>query len=167
MGGQNIPVTDILFELVQCETGIQNPDGTKKIRPGVCTDFLFKLPIGHFFLSYHHANAEFKMPDDPNIPLLMVSAGSGIGPFRSFWQQRSLLHWPRENAWLYFGCRDSSENMFDEETSKVVQRSVAFSRLPDKPKNYVQDLLTRNGAHISEIVLNQKAHIFICGKVRI
>ena len=52
----------------------------------------------------------FKMPDDPNVPILMISAGSGIAPFRSFWQQRMLLHWPRSTAWLYYGCRNEMEN---------------------------------------------------------
>ena len=49
-----------------------------KKRKGVCTSFLDRLPVGGQFLSYHHANAMFKMPDDPNVPILMISAGSGI-----------------------------------------------------------------------------------------
>ena len=38
-----------------------------KKRKGVCTSFLDRLPVGGQFLSYHHANAMFKMPDDPNL----------------------------------------------------------------------------------------------------
>ena len=72
-------------------------------------------------LSYHHSNAQFKMPNDPNVPVIMISAGSGIAPFRAFWQQRMIKHYPKSSAWLYFGCRDVTENMFSDETSKFVQ----------------------------------------------
>ena len=80
-GDQNIPVTDLMVEMVEYETGIPSlsqPNQFKR-RKGVCTSFLARLPIGGQFLSYHHSNAMFKMPDDPNIPILMISAGSGIG----------------------------------------------------------------------------------------
>ena len=116
------------------------------------------------FLSYHHSNAMFKMPDDPNVPILMVSAGSGIAPFRSFWQQRMLLHWPRSTAWLYHGCRNRSENMFEDETSKIVQRHVAMSRVGDT-KQYVQDLLLRDQTFVYDVIANRKGHIYLCGKV--
>lgn len=116
-------------------------------------------------MTYHHSNAQFKMPNDPNLPIVMVSAGSGIAPFRAFWQQRMLRHWPKTSAWLYFGCRDGTENMFAEETSKIVQRRVAFSRIDKDSKEYVQDLLERDAAQIVDLVLNQKAHLYICGKV--
>ena len=115
-------------------------------------------------MSYHHSNAMFKMPDDPNVPILMVSAGSGIAPFRSFWQQRMLLHWPRSTAWLYHGCRNRSENMFEDETSKIVQRHVAMSRVGDT-KQYVQDLLLRDQTFVYDVIANRKGHIYLCGKV--
>ena len=112
-------------------------------------------------MSYHHSNAMFKMPDDPNVPILMVSAGSGIAPFRSFWQQRMLLHWPRSTAWLYHGCRNRSENMFEDETSKIVQRHVAMSRVGDT-KQYVQDLLLRDQTFANREELDEHKKVHLC-----
>jgi hypothetical protein len=44
-------------------------------------------------LSYHHSNAQFKMPNDPNVPVIMISAGSGIAPFRHGLLNRWTSHW--------------------------------------------------------------------------
>ena len=84
--------------------------------------------------------------------------------FRAFWQQRSLLHWDKNSAWLYFGCRDENENLFEEETAKSVQRIVAFSR-KNNSKIYVQDLVVNDGELIYDLIMNRKAHFYICGKV--
>ena len=116
-------------------------------------------------MSYHHSNAQFKMPNDPNVPILMVSAGSGIAPFRAFWQQRMLRHYPKTSAWLYFGCRDVTENMFSDETQKFVQRRVAFSRIDKDRKEYVQDLIEQDCAQVYDLIANHQAHLYICGKV--
>ena len=121
--------------------------------------------IGGRFLSYHHSNAQFKMPNDPNVPVLMISAGSGIAPFRAFWQQRMLRHYPKTSAWLYFGCRDVTENMFSDETQKFVQRRVAFSRIDKNRKEYVQDLIEQDCAQVYDLIANHQAHLYICGKV--
>ena len=105
------------------------------------------------------------MPNDPLVPVIMVSAGSGIAPFRAFWQQRIVKQYPKSSAWLYFGCRDVTENMFSDETSKVVQRRVAFSRIDRERKEYVQDLIEQDCAQVYDMIANHQAHIYICGKV--
>ena len=54
--------------------------------------------------------------------------------------------------------------MFEDETSKVVQRIVAMSR--EGPKQYVQDLLQRDQAFVHDVISNRKGNIYICGKVK-
>ena len=74
------------------------------------------------------------------------------------------MHWDKNSAWLYFGCRDENENLFEEETAKSVQRIVAFSR-KNNSKIYVQDLVVNDGELIYDLIMNRKAHFYICGKV--
>ena len=84
-GIKNIPVTDLMVEMLEYETGFKDnlQSDQCETRKGVCTSFLDRLPIGGKFLSYHHANAVFKMPDDSNASILMISAGSGIGKYQN------------------------------------------------------------------------------------
>ena len=193
-GIKNIPVTDLMVEMLEYETGFKDnlQSDQCETRKGVCTSFLDRLPIGGKFLSYHHANAVFKMPDDSNASILMISSGSGIGkyqndtlaliffpiknilkrqsisaPFRAFWQQRVLLDMPKSKAWLYHGCRNLSENVFDDETKNIVHRHTAMSRINGKEKKYVQHLLARDQSFVYDFIAFRKGYIYICGSVSI
>ena len=64
-------------------------------------------------------------------------------------------------------CRDATEDMFADETAKIVQRKVAFSRLHKDHKVYVQDLIEKNAAKVYDLIANHQAHFFICGKATV
>jgi sulfite reductase alpha subunit-like flavoprotein len=64
-------------------------------------------------------------------------------------------------------CRDATEDMFADETAKIVQRKVAFSRIYEDHKVYVQDLIEKNAAKVYDLIANHQAHFFICGKVTV
>ena len=85
--------------------------------------------------------------------------------FRAFWQKRKAVQCSQSIAWLYFGCRDVTENMFALETSELVTRKVAFSRNEDAKKEYVQDLLEKDGPLIYKLIKNCQANLYICGSV--
>ena len=86
--------------------------------------------------------------------------------FRPFWQQRKIQQCPKSSTWLYFGCRDDTENLFSEETNGLVERRDAFSRQFKDSKVYIQDLLARDGALVNDLIMNQKAIVYICGRVK-
>lgn len=58
---------------------------------------------------YISKNPDFRLPDDPAVPIIMVGPGTGLAPFRSFILQRMLEHKLGRPApgpmHLYFGCR--------------------------------------------------------------
>ena len=64
----------------------------------------------------------------------------------------------------FFFVMNRSENMFEDETSKVVQRHVAMSRVGDT-KQYVQDLLLKDQTFVYDVIANRKGQIYLCGKV--
>ena len=87
------------------------------------------------------------MPDDQYLPIVMIGPGTGIAPFRAFWQHR--LHQlsngkKREDLGpleLYFGCRTSTlDFIYQDELSNMQSRGVlealhiALSREPGQPK---------------------------------
>ena len=72
-----------------------------------------------------------------------------------------------ETFWFlsrFFFVMNRSENMFEDETSKIVQRHVAMSRVGDT-KQYVQDLLLKDQTFVYDVIANRKGQIYLCGKV--
>ena len=100
----------------------------------------------------------FRLPADKTCPIIMVGAGTGIAPFRSFWQERKIdmemmqvpsgingTGWGK--MYLYFGCRQSKvDELYSNELDQLVKEKVittlylAFSREPNKKKvNFVNE----------------------------
>jgi nitric oxide synthase oxygenase domain/subunit/sulfite reductase alpha subunit-like flavoprotein len=55
---------------------------------GVCSNWLNKIEIGSTVPCFFRKAANFHMPLDPMTPIIMVGPGTGIAPFRSFWEER-------------------------------------------------------------------------------
>ena len=114
----------------------------------------------------------------------MVGAGTGIAPFRSFWQERKIdmemMPTPQGingTLWgemiLYFGCRQAKvDELYKNELDQLINEKVitelhsAYSREPGKPKVYVQDLLEKNMQSVFDAIYNKKGHFYVCGDVR-
>jgi len=124
------------------------------------------------------------LPDDKTCPIVMVGAGTGIAPFRSFWQERKIdmdmMQTPNGyngNAWgemfLYFGCRQQNvDELYRNEIDQLVSDKVikefysVYSREPNKPKVYVQDVMEKNMDSIFDAIFNKRGHFYVCGDVR-
>ena len=55
---------------------------------GVCSTWLNKVDLGEVIPCFIRKAHAFRMPKDPRVPIIMVGPGTGIAPFRSFWQDR-------------------------------------------------------------------------------
>ena len=112
-------------------------------------------------------NKRFRLPEDDEVPIIMVGPGTGIAPFRAFVEDRAT----REGSgpsWLIFGDQHYTYDFLyqlewqDHLNSGALTRlDVAFSR--DQPeKVYVQDRIREKAGEIWEW-LEQGAHFYVCG----
>ncbi|XP_077571063.1 nitric oxide synthase 1 isoform X2 [Stigmatopora nigra] len=152
-------------------------DGEGPVHHGVCSSWLNRIEKGDMVPCFVRSAPSFRLPKDHQAPCILVGPGTGIAPFRSFWQQRmfDLQHKGVESRpmILVFGCRQSEmDHIYKEETIQARNKEVfkelytAYSREPGKPKKYVQDILRE---HLSERVYRclreEGGHIYVCGDV--
>ena len=112
-------------------------------------------------------NDNFRLPANPETPVIMIGPGTGIAPFRAFMQQRAADEAPGKN-WLFFGNPHFTEDfLYQVEWQRYVKDGVltridlAWSR-DQKEKVYVQDKLREQGAELWRWI-NDGAHIYVCG----
>lgn len=112
-------------------------------------------------------NDNFRLPENPETPVIMIGPGTGIAPFRAFMQQRAADEAPGKN-WLFFGNPHFTEDfLYQVEWQRYVKDGVlnridlAWSR-DQKEKIYVQDKLREQGAELWRWI-NDGAHIYVCG----
>jgi len=112
-------------------------------------------------------NKNFKLPSDPDTPIIMVGPGTGIAPFRAFMQEREAKGHKGKN-WLFFGDRNfETDFLYQREWLQwrklglLNRLDVAFSR--DGPeKVYVQHRI-REAAPQVWAWLEEGAHFYVCG----
>jgi len=112
-------------------------------------------------------NPHFRLPADPDRPIVMIGPGTGVAPFRAFLQQREVVG-ARGRSWLFFGARQFTHDFLyqlewqDWLASGVLSRmDVAFSR--DQPeKIYVQHRMWEARRELFAW-LAEGAALYVCG----
>ncbi len=138
---------------------------------GTCSNYLTELSPGDTFSAVvREPTANFRLPDDPGVPLLMIGPGTGLAPFRGFLQARDLAAKSGAQlgpARLYFGCRDPEEDFLyrseleDYDARGIANVRTAFSR-SGKTRHYVQDLIAQDADEVWAM-LEAGARIYVCG----
>ena len=139
-----------------------------RIHNGVCSNFLSKsdtnLQKVNIFLS---KNNSFRLPENDNVPIIMVGPGTGLAPFKAFLEEREARKAQGKN-WLFFGDQTEKHDFIYKdiligmkERGLITNLSLAFSR-DQKEKIYVQNKLDENGAEIFNW-LEDGAYFYICG----
>lgn len=112
-------------------------------------------------------NDNFRLPTDPNTPIIMIGPGTGIAPFRAFLQQREADGALGEN-WLFFGNPHFTDDfLYQVEWQRYVKEGLltkidlAWSR-DQAEKIYVQDRMREKSAEVWSWI-KQGAHIYVCG----
>lgn len=137
-------------------------------REGVASTFIAdRHKVGDQLKIYVKSNKNFRLPEDPDRPVIMIGPGTGVAPFRAFLQERQAIGAKGKN-WLFFGDRTYTHDFLyqldwqDFERDGVLDRiDVAFSR--DQPeKIYVQDRMWARRAELFAW-LEEGAALYVCG----
>lgn len=136
-------------------------------RYGLCSDYLTMLPEGATISFYIHSNKMFRLPALGTTDMIMIGAGTGVAPFRSFVAERAVQGAPGRN-WLFFGEQRfrtdflyQTEWQSHQDSGVLTRINTAFSR-DQKDKVYVQHRLKENGKEIYNW-LESGASVYICG----
>ncbi|QWZ66225.1 assimilatory sulfite reductase (NADPH) flavoprotein subunit [Aeromonas sp. FDAARGOS 1417] len=141
-------------------------DGT--VRSGAASSYLADRLIedGEVRVFVEH-NDNFRLPQNPDTPVIMVGPGTGIAPFRAFMQEREAQGAEGKN-WLFFGNPHFTQDfLYQVEWQRYVKSgllskiSLAFSR-DQANKIYVQDRLREAGQELY-LWLEAGAHFYVCG----
>ncbi|WP_409018071.1 bifunctional cytochrome P450/NADPH--P450 reductase [Bacillus velezensis] len=138
---------------------------------GVASNYLAdRGPEDGIVMFVRTPETRFRLPEDPEKPIIMVGPGTGVAPFRGFLQARAALKKEGKElgeAHLYFGCRNDHDFIYRDELEAyekdgIVTLHTAFSRKEGVPKTYVQHLMAKDaGALIS--ILDRGGHLYVCG----
>ncbi len=141
-----------------------------RVRKGVCSTFMAERATDGPFPVYP-TTSKFRLPENPDTPMIMVGPGTGIAPFRAFLQERKAIG-ARGKSWLFFGSQRAHCDYFygDEfaqlkEEGFLTRIDCAFSR-DQEHKVYVQHRMEENGAELWRWIEEEGAHFFVCGDAK-
>ncbi|MGJ7066987.1 flavodoxin domain-containing protein [Morganella morganii] len=153
---------------VHLTAGVVEYSTDGRARYGAATRYLtHQLQPGDSVACFIEHNDHFRLPDDPEKPVIMIGPGTGIAPFRAFLQQRAAQQSGGKN-WLITGNpHEKSDFLYETELTDFVRQGVltelttAWSR--DQPqKVYVQDKLAERRETVWRW-LEQGAYLHVCG----
>ena len=153
---------------VHLTVGVVRYDSNGRERKGVCSTYLAdRIKEGNAIDVFVTANKHFKVPANPDAPLIMVGPGTGIAPFRAFIEERQATGAKGKN-WLIFGDQHYLTDFLYQtewqnylEDGVLTKLDVAFSR-DQAEKVYVQDRMRENGKELYTW-LEEGSSFCVCG----
>lgn len=135
--------------------GVCSVQLAERIQPGD------KLPL------FIQSNSNFKLPENPDAPVIMIGPGTGVAPFRAFLGEREETG-AQGKTWLFYGDQHfSTDFLYQVEWQRwlkegvLTRMDVAFSRDTDK-KVYVQHRMLEKASELY-LWLQEGAVVYVCG----
>ncbi|CCC71796.1 hypothetical protein NCAS_0I01280 [Naumovozyma castellii] len=157
--GPNDPNIELTIAIVKYRTIL------RKIRKGVCTDYIAHLKEGdHLRYKIQHNN--LVRDNYHGRPMILVSPGVGIAPLMSIVKAKL-----SEDINFFFGCRFKDkdylyQNLLEEwEKEKRIKLHPVFSRDRENSPDtkYVQDVLWKLGPEMTNLIVKENAIMCLCG----
>ena len=154
--------------VVQTTVRVVRYDSHGKERQGLASGHIGeRAPLAAKMPIFLHANAQFRLPEDPTKPIIMIGPGTGIAPFRAFLEERQAKGETGDN-WLFFGEQRRALDYLYQDQFETMHRDgfltrldTAFSRDQAK-KIYVQDRIQEHAAEVYAW-LERGAYFYVCG----
>jgi sulfite reductase (NADPH) flavoprotein alpha-component len=153
---------------VHLTIGAVRYDSHGRERKGVCSILTAeRLQSGDTLPIFIQHNPNFKLPENPETPIIMVGPGTGVAPFRSFMQEREEAG-AEGKSWMFFGDQHFvTDFLYQTEWQKwlkdgvLTKMDVAFSRDTNE-KVYVQHRMLEQSKEVFAW-LQEGAVVYICG----
>lgn len=137
-------------------------------RKGVAsTQVAERLQPGDTLPVYIQKNQNFRLPQNPDTPIIMVGPGTGVAPFRAFMQEREEIG-AEGKSWMFFGDQHFvTDFLYQTEWQKwikdgvLTRMDVAFSR-DQEEKVYVQNRMQEHSKELFQW-LEEGAVVYVCG----
>lgn len=155
---------------------IASIDGTKKTvsivqsvytfegsqKAGVASRWLRSLAKGQIVKATFTKTAFHIPQDDEGAPVVLISAGAGIAPCRTFW-----LSGRRNPTYLFCGCNSPEDLPFSTEIDLLKKKGllypfIAFSR-GSTSKIELEGLLRQERATLLDLLYNSRTRLYVCG----
>lgn len=137
-----------------------------RVVAGVASHYLAALEPGEEIRVYPHRNRRFQLPDEQQAPVILIAEGTGLAPYRAFWQA---IDSGRHGApgWLIFAEHSFEEDfLYQVDVQQMKQKGVlervdtVFRR--DQPGRALADPLLDQFEVMLEW-LERGAHLYFCG----
>ncbi|KKB34794.1 assimilatory sulfite reductase (NADPH) flavoprotein subunit [Bacillus thermotolerans] len=155
-------------EEVHLTIGAVRYNANGRDRKGVCSiQCAERLQPGDHLPVFIQRNKNFRLPDNPDTPVIMVGPGTGVAPFRSFLQEREEMA-AQGKTWMFFGDQHfRTDFLYQTEWQQWLKKGVltkmdvAFSRDTEE-KVYVQHRMLEKSAELYQW-LEEGAFFYVCG----
>jgi sulfite reductase (NADPH) flavoprotein alpha-component len=142
-----------------------------RLRKGVCSSFLAERADDVSVPVFPSVAKHFHLPEDPDIPIIMIGPGTGVAPFRAYLQERKATGAKGKN-WLFFGSQHQRCDFAYGEEFEAFKKEGLLTRLDcawsrdQAEKIYVQHRMNDNAAEIWKWLDDEGAHFFVCGDAK-
>jgi benzoyl-CoA 2,3-dioxygenase component A len=138
---------------------------------GVASNFMCDLNVGDQVEVIGPFGTSFLMPNHPNSNIIMICTGTGSAPMRAMteWRRRQMKQNKFEGGklMLFFGARTPEELPYfgplQNLPSNFIDINFAFSRNPNQPKRYVQDVMRERASDLAKLIPLNNTYIYVCG----
>jgi benzoyl-CoA 2,3-dioxygenase component A len=138
---------------------------------GVASNYMCDLALGDEVEVIGPFGSSFLMPNHPRSNIVMICTGTGSAPMRAMTEWRRRLRksgkFDGGKLLLFFGARSKEELPYFGPLKNLprdfIDINFAFSRIPDQPKRYVQDVMRERAADLAPLIDDADSYFYVCG----